>query len=79
MDSVHYLAVEGVDTPVHLTEFARDSVFGYRHSYLPKYVEEKTGGRIAEAAVERFLLADVRQGGCRERLVGRDGFGVGPR
>lgn len=59
-DSVHYLLVEGRETPVHETEFARDSVFGYRHSYLPDYVEEKTAGRIKSAHVERFLLGDVR-------------------
>ncbi|HQS57486.1 MAG: Hrp-dependent type III effector protein [Gallionellales bacterium 35-53-114] len=59
-DSVHYLMVEGKPVPVHETEFARDSVFGYRHSYLPDYVEEKTAGRIKAAQVERFVLADVR-------------------
>ncbi len=59
-DSVHYLIVNGAHTPVHETEFARDSVFGYRHSYLPDYVEEKTAGRIKAAQVERFLLTDVR-------------------
>lgn len=59
-DSVHYLKVNGVDTPVHETEFARDSVFGYRHSYLPDYVAEKTAGRIPADRVERFQLADLR-------------------
>ena len=67
-DSVHYLKVNGKDTPVHETEFARDSVFGYRHSYLPDYVEEKTAGRIKAAQVERFLLSDVR-GDCLPRLM----------
>ena len=67
-DSIHYLMVEGVETPVHQTEFARDSVFGYHHSYLPDYVEEKTQGKIKAAAVERFLLADIRAG-TRERLM----------
>jgi uncharacterized protein YgbK (DUF1537 family) len=61
-DSVHYLRVNGVETPVHETEFAKDSVFGYSHSYLPEYVAEKTQGKIAAAAVERFLLADIRSG-----------------
>lgn len=59
-DSVHYLLVDEHPVPVHETEFARDSVFGYRHSYLPAYVEEKTGGRIRAEQVERFTLADVR-------------------
>ena len=66
--SVHYLKVNGVDTPVHETEFAQDSVFGYHHSYLPNYVEEKTQGRIKAATVERFVLADIRAG-VQDRLI----------
>ncbi|MEO1131130.1 MAG: four-carbon acid sugar kinase family protein [Cyanobacteria bacterium J06639_1] len=61
-ESVHYLFVDGKATPVHETEFARDSVFGYTHSYLPDYVEEKTKGRIAASDVERFVLSDIRAG-----------------
>jgi uncharacterized protein YgbK (DUF1537 family) len=67
-DSIHYLIVDGVETPVHKTEFARDSVFGYHHSYLPDYVEEKTKGCIKASEVESFLLADIRQG-TLERLM----------
>ncbi|MEL7244306.1 MAG: four-carbon acid sugar kinase family protein [Cyanobacteria bacterium J06573_2] len=67
-DSIHYLIMQGVPVAVHETEFARDSVFGYNHSYLPKYVEEKTQGRIAAENVERFLLEDIR-GGSLERLM----------
>ncbi len=67
-DSVHYLTIGGVTTPVHETEFARDSVFSYHHSYLPKYVEEKTQERISAEVVERFLLADIRAGSL-ERLL----------
>lgn len=71
-DSVHYLMVDGVPTPVHETEFARDSVFGYHHSYLPDYVEEKTKGRIKAEDVERFVLSDIRQGSL-ERLLNLSG------
>ncbi|WNZ22374.1 four-carbon acid sugar kinase family protein [Leptolyngbya sp. NK1-12] len=67
-DSIHYLIVNGVPTPVHETEFANDSVFGYKHSYLPDYVEEKTQGRIKANQVERFLLQDIRSG-VLERLM----------
>ncbi|MBD1860170.1 MULTISPECIES: four-carbon acid sugar kinase family protein [Trichocoleus] len=67
-DSVHYLVVNGVPTPVHETEFAHDSVFAYHHSYLPDYVEEKTQGRITADQVERFLTADI-QAGVRDRLL----------
>ena len=59
-DSVHYLIIDGVPTPVHQTEFARDSVFGYNYSYLPDYVEEKTSGRMPAERVERLLLEDIR-------------------
>lgn len=76
-ESVHYLVVKGVPTPVHETEFAQDSVFGYHHSYLPEYVAEKTQGRIAAAAVERFLLADVRSDSCdRLRHLANNQCGV---
>lgn len=63
-DSIHYLMVDGAATPVHETEFARDSVFGYSTSYLPDYVEEKTRGRIKANQVERFLLSEVRGDVC---------------
>ena len=41
-DSIHYLIIDGVPTPVHETEFARDSVFGYNYSYLPKYLRSSS-------------------------------------
>ncbi len=66
--SVHYLVVNGIPTPVHETEFAKDSVFGYTHSYLPDYVEEKTKGKILAADVQRFLLGEIRAG-VRQRLA----------
>ena len=71
-DSVHYLMVHGQPVPVHETEFARDSVFGYHHSYLPDYVAEKTGGRIRATQVERFLLSEVR-GDSLPRLMALHG------
>jgi len=66
-DGTHYLIIDGEPVPVNQTEFARDSVFGYRHAYLPDYVEEKTQGAIKAARVEHFDLADVR-GDIGERL-----------
>jgi uncharacterized protein YgbK (DUF1537 family) len=52
---MHYLHGE----PVHTTAFARDRLFGFRSSDLAAWVEEKTAGRIAAAAVERIALADL--------------------
>lgn len=72
LDSTHYLMVDGRPVPVHETEFARDSVFGYTTAYLPDYVAEKTRGRLPAAAVQRFVLADVR-GDLKERLAALTG------
>jgi len=61
-DSTHYLIVDGTPVPTHETEFARDSVFGYTTAFLPDYVAEKTGGRVAADDVARLTLADLRAG-----------------
>lgn len=66
-NSTHYLIIDGVETPVHETEFAQDSVFGYSYSYLPDYVSEKTNGNIKPQEVECFLLEDIRKG-TQQRL-----------
>jgi uncharacterized protein YgbK (DUF1537 family) len=42
--------------PVHETAFARDRLFGFGSSYLPEWVEEKTGGRLAADQVQRLDL-----------------------
>ncbi|MBD2211710.1 four-carbon acid sugar kinase family protein [Nostoc linckia FACHB-104] len=68
IDSIHYLIIDGKPKPVHETEFARDSVFSYHHSYLPKYVEEKTQGQIKADSVTRFLLDDIRTGSLQRLL-----------
>ena len=64
----HYLRQDGELVPVHLTEFARDSVFAFHHSYLPDYVEEKTGGRIPAAAVQRLSRENLRAEDLPARL-----------
>ncbi len=69
VNSTHYLLIDGVKTPVATTEFARDSVFGYSHSYLPDYVSEKTLGKITAFNIEKFLLSEIRTGQIRERLL----------
>ncbi|WP_267384496.1 four-carbon acid sugar kinase family protein [Cyanobacterium sp. uoEpiScrs1] len=67
-DSTHYLYAHGIATPVHETEFAKDSVFSYCHSYLPDYVEEKTHGRIKATEVKQFLLPNIRQGSVEQLM-----------
>lgn len=71
-DSIHYLVVDGKEIPVHETEFANDSVFGFTHSFLPDYVEEKTAGRIKANQVERFLLTEVRNNSLGHLLSLKD-------
>ena len=68
-DSTHYLIIDGQPVPTHETEFARDSVFGYRSAYLPDYVAEKTAGRVASDSVRRLTLADLRTGQAGEWLA----------
>lgn len=61
-DGVHYVRMGEREVPAHETEFARDSVFGYTHSFLPAYVEEKTQGRIPAAEVLRFTRPAIHSG-----------------
>ena len=58
-DSTHYLKSDRGEIPVHETVFAQDSVFGYRNSFLPAWVEEKTSGRIRAEDVKRYRLQDL--------------------
>lgn len=62
IDSTHYLNTKGALTPVHETEFAKDSVFGFQHSYLPDYVAEKTGNRIPADHVKCLVRSDIKPG-----------------
>ena len=68
-DSIHYLLVDGELTPVHQTEFAKDSVFGYSHSYLPDYVAEKTQGSISGDRVITLQLEDLRGNELSSQLL----------
>lgn len=58
--SIHRARIDGVDTPVAGTEFARDPVFGYRSSNLVEWTREV--GRRSAIAIP---LADLRASGGR--------------
>jgi uncharacterized protein YgbK (DUF1537 family) len=60
---VHYIQEQQELVPVAETPFAKDAVFGYNHSDLKEWVEEKTKGRVTAAEVISFSLEDIRQGG----------------
>jgi uncharacterized protein YgbK (DUF1537 family) len=70
-DAVHRLDGH----PVHETPFARDALFGYCHSDLRAWVEEKSGGRIEAASVGHLSLRDLEEPpeALRARLAGFGG------
>ncbi len=63
IDDVHYLVEHEELVPVADTPFARDTVFGYTHSNLKAWVEEKTNGRVKAEEVISISLEDIRLGG----------------
>jgi uncharacterized protein YgbK (DUF1537 family) len=74
---VHYV-LEGENlVPAAKTEFARDPVFGYGHSHLGLYIEEKTRGEHPAAACRSISLEMIRGeriGEMKETLLGLRGF-----
>lgn len=67
---IHYVADGPWLVPAGETPFARDASFGYRASNLRQWVEEKTDGQIAAAAVASVSLEELRRGGP-ERVAAR--------
>lgn len=63
LDDTHYVAEGSRLVPAAQTPFAQDAAFGYHHSSLSAWVEEKTHGRVPASAVASITLADLRQGG----------------
>ena len=59
----HYVKEGRYLIPAHETPFARDAVFGYSCSNLPKWVAEKTRGQVSADAVGTLSLEDIRNGG----------------
>lgn len=55
-NGIHYVSVDGLDTPAHETEYAADPVFPFRHSDLVSYVKA-LGSRDAVTVP----LAQVRE------------------
>lgn len=60
IDDVHYIQEQGDLVPVAETPFARDPVFGYAHSNLRDWVEEKTSGAVRATDVVSISLKDIR-------------------
>ncbi len=77
LDSVHWMRTDDGMIPVAHSEFARDASFGYHHSDLREWVQEKTQGRVPAESVATITLTEIRTGGpdrVQEILAGlRDG------
>lgn len=59
---VHYAKVDGEVRRVEDTDFARDATFGYRHSNLADFLEEKSGGAVKASDVLSLSLDEIRKG-----------------
>ena len=58
--NTHYVQYGDELVPAAQTEFAKDKSFGYTHSDLPGYIEEKTGGRYPASSVTCISLEELR-------------------
>ncbi len=58
--NIHYVRQGDVLIPAAETEFAQDRTFGYEHSALPDYIEEKTLGAYRAANVTCISLDSLR-------------------
>ena len=63
LQDVHYIKEGQELVPVSETPFARDAVFGYNHSNLREWVEEKSKGKVKAEEVISLSLEDIRLGG----------------
>lgn len=63
LNDIHYVREGERLVPAARTPFARDAAFGFRHSNLRQWVEEKTRGKIGAAGVTSISIDDLRLGG----------------
>jgi uncharacterized protein YgbK (DUF1537 family) len=60
VDDVQWVTEDGERVPVTETEFARDATFGFAHSNLREWIEERSRGRWPAQLVDSISLHDVR-------------------
>ena len=65
IEDVHYVAEGDQLTPASQTPFAKDAAFGYQHSNLLEWIEEKTQGRVKSNEVASVSLETIRSGGAQ--------------
>jgi uncharacterized protein YgbK (DUF1537 family) len=64
INDIHYVREDNKLIPVSDTPFARDAVFGYTHSNMKAWVEEKTKGKVNASEVISISISDLREGGA---------------
>ena len=77
LDSVHYVRYGYALIPAAETEFAKDRTFGYTHSDLRDYIEEKTGGKVKREDVLTITIEELRNGdldGIEGKLVAAEDY-----
>jgi uncharacterized protein YgbK (DUF1537 family) len=60
IDDIHYVAEKGRFMPAAETPYAQDAVFGYAHSNLRRWVEEKTQGHMPAGRITSISIDDLR-------------------
>ena len=63
INDIHYVAEGSQLIPAARTAYARDASFGFTHSNLCRWIQEKTGNRIPADTVVSLSLDDIRNGG----------------
>jgi len=58
--NTHYVKYGEELVPAAQTEFAKDKTFGYTHSDIPSYIEEKTAGEFKAESVTCITLEELR-------------------
>lgn len=74
VDDVHWVTEGRIRIPVAETEFARDATFGFIHSNLKDWIEERSVGRWPARLIDAISLNDIRTGGpslVARRLMAR--------
>ena len=75
--NTHYVKYGDELVPAAQTEFAKDKTFGYSHSDIPSYIEEKTGGAYKADSVTCISLEELRScdyDAITEKLMAVTGF-----
>lgn len=57
---IHYVKQSGHLIPAAQTPYAQDKVFGYTHSNLKDWVEEKTKGTVLSSEIISFSIEELR-------------------